>query len=112
MEHEAASGFDRTAMVHRTVRSFARLDVELSKEAAERDARPLVADADADRAILVVNAHRDDGALKSRIGHSGHGEKQLARQETRLINHSATMGRSRATGKAIRRRLRRRSRQA
>jgi hypothetical protein len=57
-------------------------------------------DADADRAILVVNAEGDYGAFESRIGHSGHREKQLARQETRLINHGATMGRDGATSKA------------
>jgi hypothetical protein len=100
VEDEAASRFDRTAMMDCAIRRFSRFDVELAKKTAERDPGSLVTHANSDRAILVVNAQGDDGALESGIGHSGHSEKQLARQETRLVNHDTTMARSRATGKA------------
>src|SRR5690348_1960504 len=100
MENEAAARFDGAAVVHGAVGCLPRLDLELAQEAPKGDSRPLVPDAHADRAILVVHAHRDHGTLESRIGHSGHREKQLAREETRLICHLATMARSRAAGKA------------
>ena len=45
----------------------------------KRDAGALVADADADRAILVVDAHGDHRTLEARIGHAGHRQQQLAR---------------------------------
>ena len=79
MENEPSSGLDRAAVMDCTVRRFTRLDVQLAKQAAEGNPGSLVPNADADRPILVVNAKGDDGALESRIGHSGHREKQLAR---------------------------------
>ena len=86
--------------MHGAIGRLARVDVELAKEATEADAGALVSDSDADRAILVVHAQGDHCALEARVCHSGHCEKQLARQETRLVNHGATMGRCCATGKA------------
>jgi hypothetical protein len=65
---------------------FARFDIQLLQKRAEAHTRPLLADADAHGPILVVNAHGDDCALEARVGHSGHGQKQLARQETRLVH--------------------------
>jgi hypothetical protein len=100
VEDEAPPRLDGTAMVHGAIRCLAGLDVQLAKEPTEADAGALVADTDADRAILVVHAQGDHRALEARVCHSRHGEKQLARQETRLVNHEATMGRGRATGKA------------
>jgi hypothetical protein len=99
MENEAAAGLDRTSVVDRAIRCLSRIDLELAEQSAEADPRALVPDTNADRTVLVVDAHRDHGALEARIGHPGHGEKQLARQETRLFNHAARMGRWGAAGK-------------
>jgi hypothetical protein len=85
------------------VRGIARLDLELPKQTAEADARALVADADADCSILVVDADGDHGTFESRVGHSGHCEKQLARQETRLFNHVRDNGPLARDGQYLRR---------
>jgi hypothetical protein len=95
MEHEAPPRLDRAAMVDCAVRRFSWIDLELAKQAAEADPRALVADADPDGAILVMNAHRDDCALEARVGHSRHCQQQLAGQECRLLNHGSSMGRCR-----------------
>jgi hypothetical protein len=47
-----------------------------------------MADSNSDRAVLVVDAHRDDRALEARIRHSRHRQEQLAGQESRLLNHA------------------------
>ena len=78
-------------------------DVELTKQATESDAGPLVTYADPDRTIFVMNAHRDNRAFESGICHSGHCEKQLARQETRLINHDRDNGPQIRDGQGLRR---------
>jgi hypothetical protein len=75
-------------MMHGAVGRLAGLDVQLPQQSAEGDPCALVPDADSDRAILVVRAHRDDCPLEPWISHSGHREKHLARQETRLLNHA------------------------
>jgi hypothetical protein len=93
MEDETPARLYRAAMVHRAIRRLARVDLELLQETAEAYPGALVADADANGAILVVNTHGDDRALKARVGHSGHCEKQLSGQEGRLMRHAATMGR-------------------
>ena len=49
----------------------------------------LVADADPDRAILVMDAHRDDRALETRVGHSRHRQQQLAGQESGRLDPSS-----------------------
>ena len=81
------------------IRRLSRIDLELPQKSTKGDARALVPDTNANRAILVVNAHRYDGALEARVGHSRHCQQQLAGQETRLFSHDATMGRSVAAGK-------------
>ena len=48
-----------------------------------------MADADADRAIFVVDAQRDHRALEARIGHSRHRQQQLAGQETSVASTTA-----------------------
>ena len=87
MKHEPAARLDRSAVMHGTVGRFTRVDVELLQQAAKADPRPLVADSDADRAILVVGTHRDHRALEAGIGHPGHGEQKLAGKEDRLFDH-------------------------
>jgi hypothetical protein len=86
MEHEAPSRLDRSTMVDRAIGRFARIDVELLKQGAETHSGALMADSDADGAILVVDANGDHGSLEARVGHSGHCQQQLARQETRLVH--------------------------
>ena len=70
--------------------------LELLEQRAEADAGALVADADADRAILVMDAHRDHRPLEARVGHARHGEQQLAGQEARLVHRPLTMAAARA----------------
>jgi hypothetical protein len=75
---------------------FARLNIELPEQLAEADARALVADADPDGAILVMDAHGDHRPLEPWVGHSRHCQQQFAGQERGLLRHSrdhATPGR-------------------
>jgi len=65
-------------MVNRTVRRFSGIDLQLLQEAAKANARALVPNPDADRAILVMDAHGDDRALETRVGHARHRQQQLA----------------------------------
>src|SRR5205085_6700417 len=53
MQHEAPPRLDRPAMVDGDVGGLALVDLELLEQAAEPDPGPLVADADADRAVPV-----------------------------------------------------------
>ncbi len=99
MQDEAPSRLDRAAVVHGAVWRLARIQLELPQQAAEADAGALVADADPDRAILVMDAERDDRALEPRVGHSRHREQQLAGQIGRLIGHRSTMRRGSGTSK-------------
>jgi hypothetical protein len=87
MDHEPASGLDRAAVVDRAVRRLARVDLELPQQPAEGDSRALVADADPDRAVFVMRAHRDHRPLEPRIRHPGHCQQQLAGQEIGLLDH-------------------------
>src|SRR5690349_9800715 len=87
MKDEAATRLDRSAMMHRAVRRFARLEIQLAEESTEADPRALVPDADPDRAILVVDAHCDHRALEPRVGHARHRQEELARKESWLIGH-------------------------
>jgi hypothetical protein len=99
MEHEPAPRLDGSAVMDGDVRRLSRIDLELAQQCAKADARALVADADADRAVFVVDAHGDDRTLEPRVGHSGHRQQQFAGQEGRFINHLPTMSRRGATGK-------------
>ena len=74
-------------MMDGAIGRLARFDIELPKQRPERDSRALVTDADADRAVLVMRAHRDHRALEPRVRHARHGQQQLARQEGWLIHH-------------------------
>ena len=56
MEDEAAPGLDRAAVMDRAVGRLARLDIELLQQPAKADAGALVADANADGAIVVMDA--------------------------------------------------------
>jgi hypothetical protein len=78
MEDEPSPGLNRPAVVDRAVRRFAWLDLELLQERAEAYACALLADSDADGAILIVDAECNDRTLEAGIGHPRHGEEQLA----------------------------------
>ena len=107
MEDEAAAGLDRAAVMNAAIGRLAGFDLELPQQAAEADPGALVADADADRAILVVDAHRDHRALEARIGHSRHRQQQLARQERRQFQHANDNGLASRGGQDLRRLVRR-----
>ncbi len=76
-------------MKHSAVRRLSGIDFELLQKRAEAHPGSLLADAYADRSILVMDAQSDDGAFETRIRHSGHRQQQLARQETRLVHTSS-----------------------
>ena len=80
MQDEAATALDRTAMKDRHIGRSARGDVELFQQVTEADP------ADADRAILVVDRHRDHRLVEARVDHAGHSEEQLAEEEGRLVH--------------------------
>jgi hypothetical protein len=86
VEDEAPPRLDRAAMMHGAIGRLTRVDVQLLQKAAEAQAGSLVPYADADGAILVMYAKRNHCPLETRIGHSGHRQQQLARQETRLVH--------------------------
>jgi hypothetical protein len=98
VKDETATRFDRTAMMHREVGRLAGVDAELGQQTAKAQASSLVADADSNRAILVVDADRDDGPFEARVGHPGHCEKQLAGQKLRRV-HASKMDSAAARGK-------------
>ncbi len=87
MEHEAAARLDRPAVVDRAVRRLPRLQPQLLQETAQAKAGPLVADPDADGAVLVMRADGDHRPLEARIGHSRHGQEKLAGQKGRLVHN-------------------------
>jgi hypothetical protein len=75
-------------MENRAVGCFARIDAKLFEKAPYANPGALVANADADGAILVVHAHGDDRALEPRVADSRHREQQLAGQEARRFHPS------------------------
>jgi hypothetical protein len=86
MKHEAATWLDRPSMEHRPVRGRAGIESKLLEQAAHPDARALVPNADADRAIFVMDAHGDDRMLEARVADTGHRQQQLAGEETRTFH--------------------------
>ena len=61
-----------------------------------------MADADADRAIFVVDADRNDRSFEARVAHPRHGEEQLARKKARCIHLRSTMDCAIGADKALR----------
>ncbi len=90
MQHEAAAGIDRAALLHlHGLGVFRQLDlvgllddVELYQQAGKIDAAGRAVDDDAHRPFRGMRAHVDDGALEARIAHHRHGDQQLAVQVT------------------------------
>ncbi len=86
VQHEAASGLDRTAEMHRhagqSLRQpdalLRRHDVELLEQLGETDIGRALVDDDAHGAVGRVRAHIDDRAGKARVAHRRHGDEQLA----------------------------------
>ena len=78
MEHESPARFDRAAVKHRPVRRLAGVDAELLEQSPNADASALVADADTHRAVLIMDAHDNDGAFEPRITDARHGQQQFA----------------------------------
>ena len=69
------------------------IELKLFQQSAQPDPGALVADADADRAILVMNAQGGDAAFKAGIGHAWHREQQLS-GEKRRVWHRLSMPRA------------------
>ena len=70
------------------VRRLARLDVELLQQIVEAEPGHDPAEADAERALLVMDAHRDHRFLEARIADARHGEQELAREEARRVHRA------------------------
>ena len=87
-------------MVDRAIGCPPGFDIELLEESAKPHPRPLLADADSNGSILIMHAQGDHGAFETRIGHSGHRQQQLARQETRLVHYNGNEPRRRG-GQAL-----------
>src|ERR1700709_475354 len=83
-----------------TVRRAGR-DIELLEQIVEPKPRHHPAEADAERALLVVDAHRDHRLFEARIADAGHGEQELAAEKTWRI-HRAAIGMSRDHGQSPR----------
>jgi hypothetical protein len=86
VEDKPPARFNRAAVKHGTIGSLARIEAQLLKQPAHTDPGSLMADADSDRAILVMDTHGDHCPLKARITDSGHGQKQLAGQEAGRVH--------------------------
>ena len=84
VQHEAASGLDRAAEMHRHGAEpdwqpdalLRRHDVELLEQLREADIRRALIDDDAHGAVGGVGAHIDHGAGKTRVAHARHGDEQ------------------------------------
>src|SRR6185369_569380 len=100
MEHKPPPGLDRSSVMYCTIGGLVRVDLELLQQSAKVDPGALMADADADRPVLIVDAHRNDRALEARVRHAGHRQEKLSGQEGRLAGHHATMRRRSAAGKS------------
>jgi hypothetical protein len=71
-------------MVDGAIRRFTRIDIKLLEKPAKTQACALVPNSDADGAVFIVYAHRDDCALEPGIRHARHRKQQFTRQESRL----------------------------
>ena len=91
MKHEPPPRLDRTAVVDCAVRRLPRIDLELLQEPPKADARPFVANAHADRAVLIMDTESDYRSLEPWIGHTRHRQQQLAGEKGRCVAHAATM---------------------
>jgi len=86
VKDEAPARLDRPAVEDGAVGGLAGIEAELLQERAEADAGALVANADADGAIFIMDGKRDDGMVETRVGHAGHGQQQAAGKERRLLH--------------------------
>jgi hypothetical protein len=86
VEDEPTPRFDRSAVMDRAVGRLAGVDLELLQQRAETQPGPLMPDPNSDRAIVVVDAHRDHCPLEAGVGHSGHRQKQLAGKKGRAVH--------------------------
>jgi hypothetical protein len=75
VEDEAPAWLDRAAVEHGPVGRLPRVDAELIEQPANPDPGSLVTDADPDRSILVMDAHRDHRPFETRIADAGHGQQ-------------------------------------
>jgi hypothetical protein len=75
MEHEPAARLDRPAVVDCLIRRVTRLNSELFQQAAEPDPGTLVANANSDSTVFIMDAEGGNAPLKTRVGHARHGEK-------------------------------------
>lgn len=89
VQHKAALRLDRAADMDRRIGRDTGIDADIGEQPVQAD--PIVdrADADAQRAVRIVNAHRDHRMVETRIAHAGHGQQQPASQIARL-GHAAT----------------------
>jgi hypothetical protein len=65
-------------MQHRHIGGQTRIDADIFEQTVERDAR--LADADAERALIVVNAHRDHRTVETLVHHARHRQQEPSGQ--------------------------------
>jgi hypothetical protein len=98
MEDKSPPRLDRATMMHCAVGRLSGVDLQLLQQRSKPHPGALLAYADPDRAVLVMDANRNHCPLEARIGHPGHGKEKLARKETRLV-HSLALSRRAAARK-------------
>src|SRR5205085_1923248 len=86
VEEEAAGRLDGSAMMDRNVGREAGIDVHLAKKLVEGEPRNDPPQADAERAILVMDAHRDHRLLEARVADARHCQEELADEISRVFH--------------------------
>ena len=74
---------DGAAGMNRGIGRIAGRDIELTQQLVQPQPLDLATDTDAERAIFIMRAHRDDRTLETRIANPGHRKQELAGQERR-----------------------------
>src|SRR5205085_2307088 len=86
VEEGAAGRLDGSAMMDRNVGREAGIDVHLAKKLVEGEPRNDPPQADAERAILVMDAHRDHRLLEARVADARHCQEELADEISRVFH--------------------------
>ena len=68
------------------VRRVARFEIELAHQRVQPQTRHVATDADAQRPVLVMAAHRDHRAIEARVADARHGEQDLAGEKAGIVH--------------------------
>jgi hypothetical protein len=84
MQHKTPPRLDRAAIMYRTIGCNAGLDPDVGQQLAKAKALAQVTNTDTKRAVRVMNAHGDNGAVEARIAHAGHRQHHATGKILRL----------------------------